>query len=366
MKRPASTAGPAAKKAKGPSVTAQCKEVARALAGAEAYPPQVLAMLSENLAACLSEPKEDRHAFQARVAEMAGEVLTSIKAGIEGKISAAKEKLEKADAEKATREAAVEETKAKAVQGSEALDSAKKEVQAAVAEMKAANEALKKAEQEQKAGDAELAGNESKKAKLESTIETIFVPCKEGALQPALITKGVQELTKLGKDWGFDTALITSLPSALSKEPASRGSFDSVVVKQVEEELQNRLETLKKSLAEAAPAREERAGQVSAKSAALEAAKLKDQSLVAAVKAAQEASKEAEAAMKAAARALKAFGPEMKSTGAELAEAEESLASIEGVLATFRGLLDRSKEVPPEPAAEAAEAAAAAEPAASS
>ena len=38
----------------------------------------------------------------------------------------------------------------------------------------------------------------------------------------------------------FDTALLTSLPSALQKDPASRGTFDNVVVTNVEDELQKR------------------------------------------------------------------------------------------------------------------------------
>jgi len=89
----------------------------------------------------------------------------------------------------------------------------------------------------------------------------------------------------------FDTALLTSLPSALQKDPASRGTFDNVVVTNVEDELQKRPEgaprvfflnsgaaamtfdcgkqspsrrlvKLKETLAEAAPAREERASKV--------------------------------------------------------------------------------------------------------
>eukprot|EP00913_Durusdinium_trenchii_P017991 g16907.t1 len=64
----------------------------------------------ENLANCLGDFKEERHEFQAKVAGMAQEVLASIKAKFEADIAKAEETLAKADAEKATREAAVEET----------------------------------------------------------------------------------------------------------------------------------------------------------------------------------------------------------------------------------------------------------------
>ncbi|CAK8989752.1 unnamed protein product [Durusdinium trenchii] len=241
------------------------------------------------------------------------------------------------------------ETKKATEEKAQATAAAKEEVTSAEASLKAAKQALKTAEQEQKAGDAKVTVDEAKKGKLMSTMESVFLPCKEGALAESAITKGIADLQKLGKEYGFDTALLTSLPSALSKEPASRGDFDGVVVKQVEDELQKRLDTLTAELNEAEPARQARADKVANCKAAVEAGKMKQESLEKALKDATTAEKEAVVAAKAAVKALKAFGPEMKETKGALDEAKESLDDFtSGALKTFTELLEHTKP-PPEP-----------------
>lgn len=361
-KRPAtSAAGPKTKKAKGPSVAKQCKEISSAMKGAEGYPPLVVKMISENLAVCLGDYKEERHEFQASVASMAEKIMASIKVSIEAKIKESEETLAKADTEKAAREAAVEETKKLAEDSTAACAAAKQEVTTTEAELKKAQEELKTAEKEQKAGDAQSVKDETKKGKLENTINAVFVPCKEGALEKAAITKGISELQKLGKELDFDTALLTSLPSALQKDPASRGTFDNVVVTNVEDELQKRLAKLKETLAEAAPAREERASKVATCAAAVEALKVKLESMEKASKDAVAAMKEADGKSKAAAKALKAFGPEIKATGKALKDAKDSLEDFTtGAMTSFTELLNRTKPLPePEVPAEAEAPAAA-------
>jgi len=333
--------------------------------GAEGYPPAVVKMISENLAVCLGDYKEERHRFQASVASMAEQIMASIKVTIEGKISEAEATLAKADSEKTAREAAVEETKKLAEEKTAASVAAKQEVTTTEAELKKAQEALKTAEKEQKAGDGNIVKDEAKKGKLENTINSVFVPCKEGALEKSAITKGISELQKLGKELDFDTALLTSLPSALQKDPASRGTFDNVVVNNVEDELQKRLAKLKETLETAAPAREERASKVATCAAAVEGLKVKLESLEKASKDAVIAAKEADSNAKKAAKALKAFGPEMKATGKALKDAKAELEDFtSGAMTSFTELLNRSAPAPEPEAAE--EPAVPAEPAAAS
>lgn len=363
-KRPATASTGASKKPKvmkGPSVAKQCKDIATAMKGAEGYPPMVVKMISDNLAICLADYKEERHEFQASVASMAEQIIASIKVSIEAKIKEAEEKLAKADADKASREAAMEETKKSAEDKVAANVAAKQEVSTVEDELKKAMQALKAAEKEQKTGDAKSVADEAKKSKLENAINSVFVPCKEGALEKAAITKGISELQKLGKEYDFDNALLTSLPSALQKEPASRGTFDNVVVNNVEEELQKRLTSLKEELAKAAPDREERASKVASCAAAVEAGKMKLDSLEKACKDALAAMKEADGKAKAASKALKAFGPEMKATGKALKDAKDSLESFTtGAMTSFTELLARTKPAPePEVAEAPAEAEAA-------
>ena len=100
-------------------------------------------------------------------------------------------------------------------------------------------------------------------------MESVFLPCKESALAEIAINKGVADLQKLGDEYGRDTAMLTSLPSSLSKEPASRGDLDLVVnhhqiiqIKvalrgwQVEDELQKGLYQLMAQLNKAERARQ--------------------------------------------------------------------------------------------------------------
>ncbi|CAE7364106.1 unnamed protein product [Symbiodinium sp. CCMP2592] len=274
-KRPAaSTAGAAAKKAKGPAIGKMCKEIASALKSSS-YPKHVIEMLSHSLPLCLGETKEERHEFQARTVAMTAEVLASVQADLESKISGAEEKIASGDAEKTKREAAVEETKKAVEEKAAVMETTKKEAEVAAEELSAAEKAHKTAEQEQKAGDTKLVQAETKKEKLETVMTSVFVPCKDGTVEASSKSKAIQEITKLGRSEGFDTALLTSLPSALDKEPAARGTFDHVVVKQVEDELQKRLGELSETLAAGAPEREARAQKVSIAAAQKEAAKVK-------------------------------------------------------------------------------------------
>lgn len=323
--------------------------------------------MSHSLPLCLGETKEERHEFQVRTVAMTTEVLASVQADLESKISVAEEKIASGDAEKTKREAAVEETKEAVEEKAAVTETTKQEAELAAEELSAAEKAHKTAEQEQKAGATKLVQAEAKKEKLETVMTSVFVPCKDGTVEAGSKSKAIQEITKLGRAEGFDTALLTSLPSALGKEPAGRGTFDHVVVKQVEDELQKRLAELTETLAAGGPEREARAQKVSIAAAQKEAAKVKDAATKEAAKAAVEAQKAAVAAEKAAAKALKALGPEMKATAAELKSNKEGLEDFKtGVLQSFTELVERSSVVPEvapeEPAAEApaAEAPAAA------
>lgn len=335
----------------------QFKEVASALKEAVDYPQQVISMLSENLQHCLSETKEERHEFQVKVGSMLDEVLGSVKASYEKKLTEAQGKLSEADNIKASREAAEADAKRATEAAKEAAETAKKDLDAASANLRSKNAELKAAKSEQEAGDTELVQAEDKKNKIESIVTEVFNPCKEGTLDASKVKSGIGEVCKLGKEFSFDAALMHSLPSALGKAPSVRGSFDDLVVKQVEAELIDRKEKLGAVLKEGEAGRAERAKKVTdAEGAVAEATstkKAKEESLTSA----QTAEKEALVAEKAAEKAKKGFGAEMKQVQASLEEAASGLESFTaGPLATFKELLERSSVVPEQPA-EPAEAA---------
>lgn len=358
MKRPAAAAsGAAAKKSKGGSMSKQFKEVATALKEAEGYPPQVISMLSENLPNCLSETKEERHEFQVKVCSMLEEVLGSVQASCEKKLAEANSKLSEADSIKVSREAAEAAAKTATEAAKESAETAKKDLDAATSNLKSKNSELKAAKNEQEAGDAELLQAEDMKSKIESIVTEVFGPCKEGTLDASKVKSGIAEVCKLGKEFSFDAALMHSLPSALAKAPGVRGSFDELVVKQVEGELEGRKEKLLALLKEGESGRAERAKKVADAEGAVAEATSSKTAKEDALKGAQAAEKEALAAEKAAEKARKGFGAEMKEVQASLEEATSGLESFTGgPLATFQELLNRSSVVPVEPAEEAAPA----------
>merc|ERR1719343_349194 len=105
--------------------------------------------------------------------------------------------------------------------------------------MKEAKTAQSTAESEQKTGDASLTALTASKAKIELAMAGTFVPLKEGTkTEDKEVKAGVSELVKLSKEFDInDPSLLTSLPSALTKPPDSRGTFDTLVIGQVETQL---------------------------------------------------------------------------------------------------------------------------------
>eukprot|EP00931_Biecheleriopsis_adriatica_P102794 TRINITY_DN77723_c0_g1_i1.p1 TRINITY_DN77723_c0_g1~~TRINITY_DN77723_c0_g1_i1.p1 ORF type:complete len:389 (-),score=167.31 TRINITY_DN77723_c0_g1_i1:146-1255(-) len=350
MKRPAAGASSVAKKSKGGSLSKQYKEVAAALKRAEAYPPQVISMLSENVSLCFSTVVEERHGYAARIGQMIQEVLNSVKEVELKKVSEAEAKLAGAETDKAGREAKEAETKAALETAKAAVETAKKEVDAATADLKTKNAELKAAKQEQEAGDAELLKAEEQKGKLEKIMTTVFAPCKEGSIESSTVKSSIGEVGKLGKEFNFDAALMHSLPSALGKAPSVRGSFDDLVVQQVEAEMKKCQDKLQAQLEEGAAGRTQRADKVASAQAAVDAASATKTSNEEALKAAQTAEKEASKIAQEASKALKSFGKEMNEVSTALEEAKEGLAEFEdGPMAAFKELTERTNIVPEEP-----------------
>eukprot|EP00933_Yihiella_yeosuensis_P050198 TRINITY_DN47966_c0_g1_i1.p1 TRINITY_DN47966_c0_g1~~TRINITY_DN47966_c0_g1_i1.p1 ORF type:complete len:361 (-),score=161.10 TRINITY_DN47966_c0_g1_i1:221-1303(-) len=348
MKRSAPAAKDAgAKKQK----VAKMSKVAKVVKGAETYPQAVRAMLVENLELTLGLAKEERHQFQERIVQMLGEVLTSVQTGLEGKVAEAEGKVAAAEVEKGNREAAATAATATVTEKNEAVAQASTALSDATASVKQATKALKDAQAEQKQGDKDLESAEKKKNQLSDAFANSFTPLKNGEAEG--VSGRVSTLAKISQEFGFDAALSTSLPSALGKAAAERGSFDNLVIGQVEAELQKHIESLTVQLAEGEPGKQERAAKVAAAEATLTACKATEEAAQGTQAASQAALKEAEADSKAKAKLLKQAAPELKQANAELSSLKEELKDLmEGAVAEFKESAERSNKVPdPEPVA---------------
>jgi len=365
MKRPAAAAkGPMAKKpATAKSMAAgKVKTVVDAVTKAEGFPDSTLRMLAGTVAGSLGVAKEERHHFQVQVCTMVGEVLASVEAAAKAAITEAETKATELAGSKSTLEAKAEAAAAELTAKSGAADGAKAAVAEAATALKAAKAALATAETDEKASAAELDALTAKKTLLESALAEAFAPLKEGTKED--VKAGVSTIGKLGKEFAFDHSLMASLPSALSKAPADRGSFDSMVIGQVEGEIGKKIVELTGTLAGGEPAKAAAAEKVAAATAELTAATEKDTASKAALEAAKAAAKEAEAASKAATKELKDFEPANKKAAKELESLTGALTDLTaGPLAAYAELLELSNVPPPEPEPEEPAEPAPAEPA---
>lgn len=347
QKRPA---GAMKKEAKRPRTVedptaAHIKAVADAVREAEGFPATLIELLCGSLQNSLALVKEERHQYQVQIVDMIDSVLQQSAEGLEAKVQAAAAVVGEADKEKSSREsaaqAAVEHLKAQ----TEALAAAKVTVSEATEAAKLAKKALDDAKAEQKATDDEAQDAVGKKQSLEDALNKFVVPMKAGAFEGKL-DKGLKEFSQLMKPFRFDTTMMISLSSALARAPAARGSFDNVVIDQVEAEIGNKLAALTATIEQAGPAQAEHAQKVEAATAASASAADAEAAAKESLAKAKNGLKEAEDAKKSSATAVKDFASDMHAATQKL-EALQSNQQLlrDGALKAFAFLSQRSSVV---------------------
>merc|ERR1712224_1050673 len=203
-------------------------------------------------------------------------------------------------------------------------------------------EPLKLAQAAQKSGDADAEALEKEKASLEAALTEFLVPMKE--------TGGnARQLSKLSKQLSaaeIESSLLEAMQFALLQKPEKRGSFDAVIIENLESQAAAKKAAMEAKLQEAAPAREERATAVKAAQDAHDAAKEANETAIAEQKAAKDAEAAAKAAAADAKDAANSLGLELETAALKLGAAPK---------AVFQELLERTAPQPePEevPAAE--------------
>jgi len=218
-----------------------------------------------------------------------------------------------------------------------------------------AEEDLKIKLKAQKEGDKKYTALESKKAALDSVGRDMFQPMKSASTS----AKQVHEFTKAIGWLVLDDTLLETLPSVVTKNPAVRSEFDTVVITQVERALADKSSALEVELNHLQPDKDARASLVDAALACETAAK---EALMAAKQAHAAATSEVNNAVNALAAAekeWKGFGAEMKTIEATEVTAKEELSEfLEGPIASFSAL--KMLTAPAQPAIEAAEPSSAA------
>mmetsp|Transcript_23840 Transcript_23840/g.43226 ORF Transcript_23840/g.43226 Transcript_23840/m.43226 type:complete len:371 (-) Transcript_23840:217-1329(-) len=347
-------AGRPSKMAKKDTDMGKCEAIAVALELAEKknVPASVIALLGPALKHCLPTFKEDRHSFQVNILDMAAKTLAASESALISEVAFAEATVNGGDEEKAKREAAVLETDAAftAAQEEHKVKQASKLAKAEA--LKVILEPLKLAQANQKSGDADAESLEKTKAALEATVAELLTPMKETGGSKRQLANLSKQLTTV-----VETSLLEAMELPLLQKPEKRGTFDAVIIENLETQILAKKTSMEAKLQEEAPAREARAGAVTAAQEAHDTAKAEYETAATELKAAKEAEAAAKDAAATAKAAAKTLAAEILEAASQLDNARKTLEEFRsGPKAFFQELLERTAPAlePEEPAAPAA------------
>jgi len=360
MKRPAAAAAaPAAKRHS--AYNKQCDMIIDALMAAPELPEHTKQMLCAGLSHCLNIPKDERHGYQASIIEWTQATLESVKAAAAASLQEAENKVAAASGEKEGRDAALKTCEDANAQKIEAVTAKETALSNANAALKAAKKALSTAEHEQTRGDKDLAEAESDKEKLQYAKDGPFTKMKTDALEGGDLSLFCTVAKKLGGDIGMDSSMAHTLNKVFSSKPEERGSFDKLLAGELDAELDKQIGALVNTMKTGEQAKQQRAAQVQAAKAALEAAEAADSQAKEGLHTAKTEHDESVTALKEAKKNVQSYGSDMKDVHADFAHEQKAAAALEkGALAAFAELKEydgKPKEVEVPPAEEAVDAA---------
>jgi len=333
----------------------KCTIVAAAIKDAE-LEDDVRSMLHEIIPGSLGVAIDVRHKFQTSVVGMVGETMASVEAACKARLEQAQLKVDGAVADKAQRDAKVVEEEGNMTSKIAGLADKQEVCKRAAAALVEAEHELKEALSAQKKAAADLQATTTQRERLDEAKSGVFGPMKESAADAAAVNK----LSVVAKKFGCDESLVTSLPTALQKAPADRGTFDGLALRQFDEWLDKTIAGLVETVANGDAAASERAAAVTAATASRDAAVEQDAAATGALADAKSAQKEAGVAVKVAQRAVKSFEVEQREAAKVLASAKEKVSDCAAAMAAFHELESRTTTAPAPQSDESPAAAAAA------
>lgn len=362
-KRPAANVAGGLKKkpaGAGDIVSRNLHLVAGAVMEATDLPDSVRVMLTSELKNSLGVLKEDRHDYQSTVITMVKGALDGVEAALKARITETEGVVATAETEKASRAAELEKKTAEKEEAAKTVEAKKDALTEAKGNAKDAKTKLSEALSAQKKFLAELGPASEKKEKIEAFVKDTLAPLKTSAGEAGAI----KVMEKSFKEFGIDADQIKALSSALAKEVADRGTFDTMVVTKLDEDLAKMVETLTATITNGEPAKQEHTAAVDTAQAASTAAEAQVEACNTALTEAKAAEKDATAALKAAQEKMDSYAAEMESATDACASAKSSLSTFEeGAKVAFEELESRTAPPPPVEEPEPAEGAAPSAPA---
>jgi len=216
-----------------------------------------------------------------------------------------------------------------------------------------AEDALKAAQKEAAAADKAIKRTSGKRDVLANAVEQELALVRGSASISADGKKAVKTLLALGKEYGLDSTLLSTLPSTCKKEPAVRTEFEAMTFDSLKALMDKQIEGLSQKVAEAEPGVAAAVAAVAAAQGALETAQATEKAAGEELATAHGAQKDATKNAAKADSHQRQIWEDMRAA----CEAQDSLASdltnfTEHVLVAFQAL--KEKEPEPEPVEEPA------------
>jgi len=246
--------------------------VANAIQQAE-LPNDCKEMLLITFPFSLELPVEERHEFHEMVVTMVGDSIQHTHSKMIQEVEEAGSAVEAAKAKNTELEATAVEADSKLNVAGETVQSKEAALQDATTLASNKKTSFDDAKDAQTKGGAESEALKQEKQTYVSALENSFKALSEGDLEGEQAAEHYKVIEPLIANLPLDESLRLALPSTCQKKPGDRGSFDNVIMEQLEKALQTRNAALGEQIDAGASAAAERAAAVQAAEQDLQAAK---------------------------------------------------------------------------------------------
>jgi len=213
--------------------------VVDAVKKASHLPEQCSAMLASMLPFTLAIPSEDRLESQERVVGMVEETLQTVKSEMQVVVASEDAKLDTLKVTMAALLSTVKEAEGTLAVQKEAVQTANASLADATAAANATLEILTERQSEQTTSETNLASIEEAKIALENAFQVHFQTPMEAGEGPHH-----KELEPFLQNMEIETSMHSTLPGTCAKSKEHRGSFDDVILEQLEKAIAAKIATL--------------------------------------------------------------------------------------------------------------------------
>eukprot|EP00933_Yihiella_yeosuensis_P016973 TRINITY_DN1432_c0_g1_i1.p1 TRINITY_DN1432_c0_g1~~TRINITY_DN1432_c0_g1_i1.p1 ORF type:complete len:405 (-),score=174.25 TRINITY_DN1432_c0_g1_i1:291-1505(-) len=304
--------------------------------------PSARKMLAAMILQGLCVPAEQRHQVQVAAVQMLTSVFETIVTNMKAEIDDAAAALTTAEASKAALDEKVAAAEASSQEASETAYSKKTACAEAAKAVMDAKASLAEAEKQKVQGDAAHEEAKSYKAELEKVFGQDFRLLRDGEAEEEAAQGHFDNLQTIALTLGIDDSLVNAMASCMLKKPSARGSFDTMVVSQLQEGFTNKVAEITATIENGAPAAASRQAAVDAAAQHLSSMKQAQHVAADAMSAAFETEKSQKAAAQVNKDELAEFMPTYKKAVAARNAKEDQLSNFKDWnLANLEVLRDR-------------------------